>query len=749
MKNRILYILAIVIGTLFFFESAFSKSKLLVTKGKFPTYFTIVIDSKTYETVKDEVLQYKSLLEKESLGTHILIGDWKSPDDLKLDLIKIKNRRGAILEGVVFIGDIPVVRVVDFQHATTAFKMDQTRFPIEEHAITSDRFYDDTGLIFDFVGIDSVKSNHFYYRLSPKSRQYIRSDFYSSRIFPPKGLGKDGADLIKDYLKKVISARNIMNPLDNVIFFNGHGYNSDCFTVWNHMQFVIRDLFPLAYNSASNHGFYNFRQDPFMKYSLFELMQRESTDLFVYHEHGAYDTQYINGDYPGVNTLKKSQGYDGLGPMDLLAISIRNSYRRYSEKRAQEYKQSIIDDLGFTEEFFEKDRIDSLRVYDSTFSAKFNIVLQDLVGIRSNAKVSIFDACYNGSFHKDDYIAAYHIFSQGNALVAQGNTVNVLQDKWSMQLIGLLSEGVRVGFWQKETQTLESHLFGDPTFRFSVLSKNKIFSDKLNLELATQRDNSYWKDLLDIDNPNLQALALKMLWKNGDPALYDILIDNLKDNKYPTVRLQAMMQLLDMPDIDYSVPLQYGLMDPYELTRRLAVRYSGFCGNSKLIPYLVSNLVYNPESFRVQLGLSSSLQMFDALLVSEAINLELEKSNIKQKRGEIEEFASYLRAQEKNQEKKLKIILDKCAKESERIFEIRMLRNNNNHKYLESYLSVIGDPQESILVQETMVEALGWFRWSEKKGTIIDYLNDVLNNRAISSELSNKIRQTIFRLMMV
>ena len=334
-------------------------------------------------------------------------------------------------------------------------------------------------------------------------------------------------------------------------------------------------------------------------------------------------------------------------------------------------------------------------------------------------------------------------------MVAQGNTVNVLQDKWSMQLIGLLSEGVRVGFWQKETQTLESHLFGDPTFRFSVLSKNKSFSDKLNIELATQRDNSYWKDLLGIDNPNLQALALKMLWKNGDSALYDILMDNLKNNKYPTVRLQAMMQILDLPDADYSVPLQYGLMDPYELTRRLAVRYSGFCGNSKLIPYLVSNLVNNPESFRVQLGLFNSLQMFDALLVSEAINLELEKSNIKQKRGEIEEFASYLRAQEKIQEKKLKIILDKSAKESERIFEIRMLRNNNNHKYLDAYLSIIGDPQESILVQETMVEALGWFRWSEKKGTIIDYLNNVLNNNTISSELSNKIRQTIFRLMMV
>lgn len=79
MKNRILYIISIVIVALFIFESAFSKSKFIATKGKFPTYFTIVIDSKTYDAVKEEVLQYKSIIERDNLGTHILIGDWSSP----------------------------------------------------------------------------------------------------------------------------------------------------------------------------------------------------------------------------------------------------------------------------------------------------------------------------------------------------------------------------------------------------------------------------------------------------------------------------------------------------------------------------------------------------------------------------------------------------------------------------------------------------------------------------------------------
>ena len=50
----------------------------------------------------------------------------------------------------------------------------------------------------------------------------------------------------------------------------------------------------------------------------------------------------------------------------------------------------------------------------------------------------MFDACYNGSFHENDYIAGQYIFNDGQTLVAQGNTRNVLQDRWTIEMIGLL-----------------------------------------------------------------------------------------------------------------------------------------------------------------------------------------------------------------------------------------------------------------------------------------------------------------------
>ena len=75
---------------------------------------------------------------------------------------------------------------------------------------------------------------------------------------------------------------------------------------------------------------------------------------------------------------------------------------------------------------------------------KTGIVLEDLKELKTNPRFVMFDACYNGSFHEDGYIARYYIFNDGNTVVTQGNSRNVLQDRWTIEMIGLLSQGVRV-----------------------------------------------------------------------------------------------------------------------------------------------------------------------------------------------------------------------------------------------------------------------------------------------------------------
>jgi hypothetical protein len=311
-------------------------------------------------------------------------------------------------------------------------------------------------------------------------------------MMPPSDYGVDKNKLLGRYLLKAAAAHRELNYADRVIFFNGHGYNSDCLTVWQNQQFAIKEQFPLAFKDSRGNAFYNFRQDPFMKFKLYERMQKEGTDLFVFHEHGAFDTQYINGEFPAPNALgyvpgktlapvPASAAYIPRGPMEALSASVRNIYRRYRGERAENFRKTMIEEYGFNEKFFDQENLDAKKREDSLFAANVNITLPDLIPLKFQPRVSIFDACYNASFHQTGYVAGYHIFGEGNTVVTQGNTVNVLQDKWSMELIGMLAEGVRIGFWQKEIQTLESQQIDDKTLRFKNRSIDKPSEDKITI----------------------------------------------------------------------------------------------------------------------------------------------------------------------------------------------------------------------------------------------------------------------------
>jgi len=74
------------------------------------------------------------------------------------------------------------------------------------------------------------------------------------------------------------------------------------------------------------------------------------------------------------------------GPLDVMSISLRNSYRKYKGERAERFKADVIKEYRFTEEFFNQQRLDSLKVSDSLFAASFNIVLKDLPKTQDAAK---------------------------------------------------------------------------------------------------------------------------------------------------------------------------------------------------------------------------------------------------------------------------------------------------------------------------------------------------------------------------
>ena len=67
---------------------------------------------------------------------------------------------------------------------------------------------------------------------------------------------------------------------------------------------------------------------------------------------------------------------------------------------------------------------------DSIYSERMDLHIYDFGKYRPNVRMVILDACFNGSFNNDQYIAGAYIFGEGDCVVAMANSVNSLQDKW-------------------------------------------------------------------------------------------------------------------------------------------------------------------------------------------------------------------------------------------------------------------------------------------------------------------------------
>ncbi len=137
--------------------------------------FVVFVDIETYNKCEAELKAYRSALEKEGLGTYIYAAEWRRPEQVRGYLYSV-NAEKTHLEGVLFVGDIPVVKVKGAAHLAS-----NPQRAAEKEWIVTDRFYDDFQLDFNFCGRDSLDGS-FAYELSSRGRQDVFCDIYSSRI---------------------------------------------------------------------------------------------------------------------------------------------------------------------------------------------------------------------------------------------------------------------------------------------------------------------------------------------------------------------------------------------------------------------------------------------------------------------------------------------------------------------------------------------------------------------------------------
>lgn len=694
------------------------------------TSFAIVIDHHTYTHTSDAVDAYKQMLESEGLFVHLLVDDWHAPDDIRAELIRLYHARPK-LEGAVFIGDIPVPMIRDAQHLTSAFKMDQQRFPFYRSSVPSDRFYDDFDLEFEYLGNDEEYPLYHYYSLTPESAQKIHTNIYSGRIKPLKN-GRDFYQQINDYLRKVVADRGQFNTLNHVLTYAGHGYNSECLVAWGSERIAYREQLPHLFEPGNSYKFMYTHMRDFSKEMILSEIQRPELDMAVMSNHGGVTAQYLDG-WPNVSDINRSI----VNIKRFLRSRARNADRRSGDVEAT--MQDFITRHGVPRDWFDGSFDAGVIEEDSIFSASLDIYIPDVEAITSNARFIKFDACFNGAFQQDEYIAGAYVFGNGNTIVAMANSVNVLQDNWPIEMIGLLAEGVRIGNWARHIHYLENHIIGDPTFYFHAETATN-WNNKIVLRYNDER---FWKRQLNHANPDIQALALTMLHYSGYSGLSDMLYQKFMQSPYGSVRMQALSLLHQHNDANYMKALMASVDDPYELVRRIGVRWMGMSGAEELIPSLVKVHFEDAHSRRVLFNSRNSA----AFMPREALHAELER-----------QFNdSYLIHKEQIREwlfgmatarilSDLQTIQDREQEDRRRLSEIRTLRNYTYHFNVPEYVQIALNREEKPEIREAMVEALGWFTHSYNSDLIIDMCRQILDNDTDDDSVRRQALHTLQRL---
>lgn len=511
----------------------------------------VVVDKRSYEEAREEIDAYLSSISRDGRRGVLLIDEWGVPDSLRSRLMEMY--RHSSLEGAVLVGDIPVPMIRDAQHLCSAFKVDQTR-DMRRSSVPSDRFYDDFTLSFTFLKRDDKNPLLFYYSLDPDCEQQVSCDIYSSRIKPAQG--SDKYRQLRSYFRRVVEIKSRENELDKALCFAGHGYNSESMFARMEEHRVLPEQIPALEAKGGRLDYIDHSYDEVVKSRLLRALEMPGLDFAILHHHGAPDTQYLNGS-PAVSTPD--------GWLRLAKNYFRSKMRSAKDREAA--KKRFMETYGVPEKWLDEAFDRHLKEADSLYAESMDIGLKDLESSKIQAKVLLLDACFNGAFIEDDYVAAAYLFNENNSVVAvRAHSVNTLQDKWETELVGLLARGVCVGNFFKCNPDLDTHLFGDPTFCFGSRS----VTDR---KLSGKPDLRYLKKNLKSPDSELRCLSVMLLSRLGKLSREE-LFKIQKTDVSPCVRLEAMLSQIELNAPEIEKTILEGLGDNYELTVRLAAKFA-------------------------------------------------------------------------------------------------------------------------------------------------------------------------------
>jgi hypothetical protein len=719
----------VVISSLF--ACAFSTKAGNPSAGRNGTSVALVIDRASYEAVKPSFERYAAAIRQydgKKVET-VICTRTTDPDSIRTILKDLHGKDR--LEGAILIGFVPIPMVRDAQHLTSAFKMDQKR-DWKESSVPSDRYYDDFDLVFKDLGADKDIPYLHYFSLQKDGQQQICCDIYSSRIKVPAPTGTPATQInaaLGAFLDKAAKAKAAEpEALDQMLYFAGQGYNSDCVRARVDERGALMHQFPYV----ERHGrldYINFDDDNYIKFRLRGALAQPGLDFAVLHHHGAEDTQYMSRT-PYANM---AQSY-----IDNLRSTLRNKIR--DAKDTAKAKANYVKEYGVPEAWvndaFDKDNI----VRDSIASADINMHIEDLAGYVSSVRFLIIDACYTGAFNNDDYISAHYLFNPGRTMVVRANTVNALQDQWVDELMGLNGLGVCAGKWAMGGMTLESHLLGDATYRFKCTD-----SRYEGLDAAMSDPKTDWNKYLKSDNPEVKCLAVKRLFHQGKLTTTDLLKIQ-KEDPSELVRLEAFDLQSKTCDSNLEEALRVALNDNYELTARLGAKFAEIAGFKSLMPQMVSMFLDPRTSSRVSFHLRSAMALYPAdEVIAAADSVRNATQSWWPLSENYESTRKYIKSGWESSMQEFNALNDKNVSDKEKKFTISGQRNSCNPYAVEPMLEFIGNQDNNAKLRQDAAEALGWYRYSVRKAEIIGALEKLARAEKDEAVLY-EIERTIARL---
>jgi hypothetical protein len=730
MKNK--YFLGVFFSL--FFTSLSAKIDVKKPVIIHPTSFAICIDELTFNKTEDAVVAYRDAIEYDGLSAYIIVIENETPDQIKQTIQQLYLNTPK-LEGAVFIGDIPIPMLRDAQHLTSAFKMNQARFTWLDNSIPSDRFYEDFDLKFKYLNQDTTHKLCYYYSLTAESPQKIEKEIYSGRIKTPVN-DESKYKLISDFLFKAAKAKYNEEVLDNALIFTGQGYKSESLTSWADEQITLREQFPQLFVPGGVLKNLFFSMDRDMKNILMSELEKTKLDFALFHAHGSEESQLLL-DWPSPQNIGESTSYI----KRFIRSKLRGAKRR--KKDVEEAKKYYLEKNNIPEEWI-ADTFDSeVITADSIFAYELDLHSDDLKKFTPQAEFMIFDECFNGSFITENYIAGRYLFNNGNMLSACANSVNVLQNKWANEFLGLLNYGVSSGQWHKNVNYLENHILGDPTFHYKN-TKNINLSELIILE---QNNPAVWNEYLNNADDVIRSYSLsRMAGIKGKK--FDLELEKIyKTDPSAIVRTEALSKLAASNSKIFKDILTLSINDPNEFIRRISAYLMGKIGEDKYIPYLIDKML-SDHGKRVSFVAKTSLSVMDKnILIKEYDKIfAIEKAY-----GDTEKRKEYcLKLANRNNEWLNDILVktnNDSLKLSKRIGAVRSIRNYNFVKAIPLLLEISKDASQPEELRIVIIESLGWFTFNKEKDTILTAIEEILakddNSSGIIEEaLKSKNRLT-------